>query len=284
MKVFISWSGPYSRDVAVALREWLPGVINKLDPFVSSKDIYAGTRWQMEIATQLQFANFGLICVTRNNQTESWLNFEAGALAKAIDSSRVIPVAIDLKPSDIKLPLGQFQGQELTASGVLEIATALNTALEEPLPAELLERSVKTWWPSLEETIREIRGSHASETSPKETSRSDRELIEEVLNTVRSLARTINPRRNQKGGAPIGEKHPAVIEVQRLLQDELDDEHISVMTAKSFRGIGIRSGKRVEEGIQQTIRAICEPYDIDVQFLDRRPARSAPEQSPPDEN
>jgi hypothetical protein len=68
MKVFISWSGDKSRNVAVALRDWLPSVINGIQPFVSSKDIHAGTRWQQEIADQLDTTNFGVVCVTKENQ------------------------------------------------------------------------------------------------------------------------------------------------------------------------------------------------------------------------
>src|SRR4051812_44421684 len=114
MKVFISWSGQKSRDVAIVLRDWLPLVINSIDPFVSSEDISAGARWQGEIAGALEATNFGLVCVTKENQGSPWLNFEAGALAKAVDSSRVVPLAIDLKPSDIENPLGQFQAQPLS--------------------------------------------------------------------------------------------------------------------------------------------------------------------------
>ena len=113
MKVFISWSGSKSQHVAEALREWLPDVINSVEPFVSSEDIHAGARWQRELASQLDLSNFGIVCVTRENQAEPWLNFEAGALAKAVDVSRLIPLAIDLKPSDVELPLGEFQAQPL---------------------------------------------------------------------------------------------------------------------------------------------------------------------------
>ena len=68
MKLFISWSGDKSRDVAHALRDWLPQVLHTIDPFVSSKDIRAGTRWQAEIAGELNDTDFGLICVTQENQ------------------------------------------------------------------------------------------------------------------------------------------------------------------------------------------------------------------------
>ena len=42
MKVFISWSGNKSHKVAMIFREWLPSVIQSLEPYVSSEDIDKG--------------------------------------------------------------------------------------------------------------------------------------------------------------------------------------------------------------------------------------------------
>jgi hypothetical protein len=92
-------------------------VINSVEPFVSSEDIYAGARWQADIASRLDVSNFGIVWVTRDNQDAPWLNFEAGALAKVVDVSRVIPLAIDLKQSDVALPLGQFQAHHQPRKG-----------------------------------------------------------------------------------------------------------------------------------------------------------------------
>jgi hypothetical protein len=65
MKVFISWSGRKSRDAAELFRDWLPSVLQDVRPFVSSRDIRAGMRWQAEIAGELDDTDFGLICVTQ---------------------------------------------------------------------------------------------------------------------------------------------------------------------------------------------------------------------------
>jgi hypothetical protein len=190
MKVFISWSGSKSEAVAVALRDWLPGVINSLEPFVSAKDIYAGTRWQSEIASQLDVSNFGIVCVTRENQAAPWLNFEAGALAKAVDLSRLIPLAVDLKPSDVKVPLGQFQAQPATEDGIRAVVASLNDALgEQRLQDELLRTSFDVWWQRLETKLATIEEQTSAAEPPLRT---DRELLEEAVNTVRAVALAID--------------------------------------------------------------------------------------------
>ena len=81
MKVFISWSGDQSKKIAQLFRDWLPTVIQAIEPFVSSEDIEKGARWNTDIAQELKESSFGLICVTKDNLNSQWLNFEAGALS-----------------------------------------------------------------------------------------------------------------------------------------------------------------------------------------------------------
>jgi TIR domain len=122
MKVFISWSGPTSRDVAVALRDWLPLVIQEVQPYVSSEDIDPGARWSGDIAVQLDDTDFGILCVTRDNVSTPWLNFEAGALSKSVERARVVPFLVDLGPSDIpRGPLAQFQAVQPTKADLLRL-------------------------------------------------------------------------------------------------------------------------------------------------------------------
>lgn len=101
MKIFISWSGDTSHKVALLLRDWLPSVIQSIDPYVSSIDIDKGARWSADIAAELDNSSFGILCVTHDNIEAPWLNFEAGALGKSVEKSRVCPFLFRVKKSQI---------------------------------------------------------------------------------------------------------------------------------------------------------------------------------------
>ncbi|MGW4829742.1 hypothetical protein ACWEOG_19320 [Amycolatopsis japonica] len=189
MKVFLSWSGKYSQRVAAAMKEWLPLLINEIDPFMSSS-IDAGSRWQAEISSELEKTDFGIVFVTAENQGMPWLNFEAGALAKSVSQSHVVPLAIDLKLSDIRNPLGQFQAQELGKDGVANILRAINSSAQKPLVDELLGKALDMWWPDLEGKVEAIRRESLAQNKGGPPQRSEREMLEEVLSSVRDLSRS----------------------------------------------------------------------------------------------
>lgn len=194
MKVFVSWSGQKSRDVAEIFRDWLPSVLHAAKPFVSSRDIRVGTRWQTEIATELDDTDFGLICVTRENQAAEWLNFEAGALAKSVDSSRVVPVAIDLSPAEIPNPLGQFQAIKLVREDVAHLLVSMNETCPDPIPDGNVSKALEKWWPDLEEALARVNQyDYETPEVAERPPRSDRDLLEEVLDSVRSLNRPHEP-------------------------------------------------------------------------------------------
>lgn len=179
MKVFISWSGRRSRAVAEGLRGWLPDVIQAVDPFISS-DINAGARWFSEVGDQLSDTNFGIICLTRENQQRQWLMFEAGALAKVTQDSFVVPYLIDMEPGEIEGPLEQFQAKRTSKEETLELVSSINSAMEGGnLDSAQLQRLFDVFWPSLQETL---------ENLPEPEGSGDRER-----NTV-----------NQEVGRPVG--------------------------------------------------------------------------------
>ena len=266
MKVFISWSGEKSREVAVALREWLPLVMNSVEPFVSSKDIYAGTRWQLEIAAQLGSTNFGIVCVTADNQKSPWLNFESGALAKAVESSRVVPLAIDLKPSDIELPLGQFQGQPASELGVGEILNSINETATQPLDGTLLKRALAKWWPDLKIELDRIEADTRFRAPRAGAHRTDRELLEETLQTVRSLvsSRSGVSTMRSRDDFPLPGHHPLIRQIEGAFA-EYPVPGSRILQAPGR--IGVRAGGLLPEEVQVQLIESGDSFGIVVDFL-----------------
>jgi hypothetical protein len=54
MKIFISWSGQVSKQIAADLREWLPLMNQTFVPYMSSEDIEKGTHWSASIRRELE--------------------------------------------------------------------------------------------------------------------------------------------------------------------------------------------------------------------------------------
>jgi TIR domain len=195
MGVFISWSGKTSKSyqVAVALRDWLKLVVQHSNPWSSAQDIDAGQRWASELFEQLDKHKIGIICVTKENQAEPWLNFEAGALAKQLDKtdgfSHVCPLLIEMTMSDVTGPLKLLQMVALDKEGLFKIVEMVNKhAIDSPLLEEDLRTSFEQWWPRFEDELKKMK---VPDTPPK-SSRGTPEMLEEILGIVRSLDRTVS--------------------------------------------------------------------------------------------
>lgn len=188
MKIFLSWSGERSKAVALALREWLPLVLHYAEPWMSQRDIAAGERWAIEIGHELETTHFGVICLTKDNLAAAWLLFEAGALSKAITKSAVVPYLLDADFSDISGPLSQFQAKKAERAMTLELVEAMNLKAERPIDRSRLLTLFELAWPQLEQRLRVI-PAWGSEKKP--VMRSQHEILEEIVASVRALDRRL---------------------------------------------------------------------------------------------
>ena len=186
MEIFISWSGARSEKVAEALRDWLPSVIQSVRPFMSASDIEKGSRWSNDLAVHLEDAQFGLICLTPDNLEAPWLLFEAGALSKSIENSRVVPYLHGVSQAQLQGPLAQFQAALAAKDSTLDIIKSINEASgENRLEQTRLENAFETWWPRLENTLNSV----PATTEKAPPSRTDRDILEEVLRLCRQMSR-----------------------------------------------------------------------------------------------
>ena len=191
MKIFISWSGERSRTVAVALRDLIQMVFQRATVYTTADDIEKGARWAAGIADELEKATFGILCITPESVYSPWLSFEAGALSKTLSAERVTPLLIGLSIVDVQGPLAPFQACSADKDGIRRLLRELNSQSEVPLGRDMFSRLFDLTWPGFERCLEEIEALQILEYDGSSAMRSDRELLEEVVEELRSLRKRI---------------------------------------------------------------------------------------------
>ena len=193
MLVFISWSKPRSKQVALALRDWLPKVIQAVKPWVSDKDLASGVSWFQEVGNRLNEASIGIICVTPENHSEPWLMFEAGAIAKSVTANasgqpvHCCPYVLGMKLTDVTGPLAQLQARTADRDGTRALVQTINDALvSNSIENQALDEIFDTWWPKFENRLADVQKQDDKVTLPR---RSERDILEEILSIVREGSR-----------------------------------------------------------------------------------------------
>ena len=188
MKVFISWSGEQSREIGLEFKNWIPAVIQAVKPYFSSSDIDKGSRWASEISKELEQSRVGLICLTRENLEAPWIMFEAGALSKSIENSKVCPMLFGLETTDLTGPLVQFQATVFNKAEVRKLMESINSELgDNGLAKDVLDSVFDKWWPELEDKITKI--INKKDSNKAQNVRTERDLLEEILSLTRLLHR-----------------------------------------------------------------------------------------------
>jgi hypothetical protein len=189
VSVFIGWSGPRSKAVALALKDWLPQVIQAATPWVS-ESMDRGAQWFATIGKHLMAAHYGLMCITPENARQQWVLFEAGALALRTSEQLACPYLLDLGPAELDGPLGQLQAATANKDGTWKVVETINRLLDDgtQLPGERLQKSFDTWWPELEAKLGEAR--QIATATAAVPSRSLEDKLDEVLEIVRLMQRS----------------------------------------------------------------------------------------------
>lgn len=267
MKVFLSWSGHKSHEVALALRDWLPSVIQTIQPYVSSEDIDKGARWSTDIAKELEDSTYGILCVTKENIEAPWLLFEAGALSKMMDKSSVCPFIFDLKRAEVKGPILQFQSTIFEKGDVKKLILSINKACgESALKEDFLTKTFDVWWPTLEENLNKITDDKVEE-KPEQIEGNG--IVNAMLEEILELSRT-----NQKIL-----RSPEMLFPRDYMEYVLDEKSSTskkqMMLFEEQRHISMESEHRlmrmrdiVEKYMEMSKPIDSEFYDSFMQFME----------------
>lgn len=274
MKLFISWSGELSKEIAEIFRQWIPGVIQAAKPYYSPDDITKGTRWNSEISKELDSSKIGIICLTKENLESPWIMFEAGALSKNLEKSKVCPLLFGIEPSDIKGPLVQFQAAKFSKKEMKKVIKMMNDELDSTsLETDVLDSVFEMWWPKLQEQIE--KAVEKARNDDNTDLRSERDLLEEVLTLTRGLS---IDRRRKHGKGSI---HPGAIEdlintIENLINLNVFDDNpealelferfyrpIEHIIRESRDDLGITKSDELYEELQR-LKFAFEDYSIKI--------------------
>ena len=184
MRVFISWSGTKSEAVAKHLRDWLPNVLQSIDPYFTPSDVEKGARWSSEISLELSQSKIGILCITRDSMNSPWLVFEAGALSKELEDAHVCPIVFGIEPSDIIQPMAQFQATKFEKEDFRKLVGVLNERLgDRKLPEKNLNTVFDKFWPDLDHNISNALAAISDDDDAPKPSLE--EMVAEVLQIVR---------------------------------------------------------------------------------------------------
>lgn len=268
MKVFLSWSGDRSKAIADVMRKWLPSVLQAVRPYFSPDDVSKGSRWSTEIAKELEASRVALLFITPENPDAPWLVFEAGALSKNLDRSKVCPLLFgEIDPTDITGPLVQFQAAKFGKDEMRRVLKMINAELGEAcLTPDVLESVFEMWWPKLEEKVSEQLAQTA--VVGGNARRSERDMLEEILMLSRRNSRIDRADQFDLSHPAFRDLFRGTIELCTLIRERLPERDFLQTTARIIRPLEYLSRHRRRPGsrhdielerLMENLRNICEP-------------------------
>jgi hypothetical protein len=194
MIVFVSWSKD-SQKAAEGFCDWLPKVIQQVKVWHSGH-IESGAKWFTTLSESLSAIDFGVLMVSKKNYKEPWLQFEAGALAKAVHS-KVTPVFCNLSPLDVvHTPLVHLQGVKVNRDDFWKLISDVNPTCAKPLGQTILKDSFDLRWPEFEKAFKAIEFESEAEAGAVDTQTERIARIEDVLEAMlrssNNAAETLN--------------------------------------------------------------------------------------------
>lgn len=199
MKVFLSWSGEVAKEIGKEFKNWLPSVLQAVDPYFTPDDIDKGSRWASEISQKLQECEFGIFFLTKDNLSSIWMHFEAGAISKGYQTSRIYSILFGIDNSEVKGPFTQYQSTIFSREEIFKLVKSINDELNTGKLSETVLKIVfDKFWPDLKNKITDIL--KKKKVSNKNV-RSTRDLLEEILSISRFTQRTQESILNKSTGS-----------------------------------------------------------------------------------
>ncbi|WP_459384461.1 TIR domain-containing protein [Arthrobacter humicola] len=188
MKVFISWS-KNSCDFARVLNEAIGRLFDTVTTFYSP-EIPAGEQWLAQIEEELTDTDFGIICVTKANQQEQWLNYEAGALSRQVGDRRKRLGVLLLDFDDTNEVVGPFKNFQMKMADIEGFKSLMKSVNEygPNIRQETLDGRIDNEWDHLVAALERLKNAKSAVLLPE---RSLSEKVDELLRVVRDFDKAL---------------------------------------------------------------------------------------------
>lgn len=187
---------------------------------------------------------------------------------------------LDLELRDISGPLSQFQAKKLTKSGIEKIIQSIQSVAEKPLPTERAEKVFNFAWPELSEKISKL----PVTKQPKIQKRTQEEILEELVASVRSLDARIQSTENKShlvlsvsgntDDTPSRLPHNLLSEIRVRGKEGISDLHDFAMLIEAFSNVsskitklGMRAIEAIDEKEPEASNILLRLKEEIFQFL-----------------
>ncbi len=258
MKVFITWSGERSREVAEIFNEYIPTIIQGCETFFS-EDMDKGSVWFPRLGEELEECDIGLICLTPENLSEDWILFETGALLSLEeDESKVCPFLYDLDTDTLEDPLYQFNAIHNEKEDIKRFFRTIKDNMDDPLEDDVFDRTFERFWDNIREGLEDISGPPEDYEYEE---KNDSEKIDEILNKLKRIDKRTTGTNLDKTAQNIEHHHRINLQLEEgvkkteIIQDlrrDLSNHYDTII-------------KAFEKGDQRVVYKI--PKNVDTQIL-----------------
>jgi hypothetical protein len=151
LQVFLGWSGPRSECLARYVNSSLSTILPGVQPFYSPA-INPGAIWPNAVATAIRKSRVAILCITRENLSSPWLQFEAGAFwQRLVGASAVCPLLLDVSDKELPGTFQLFQTRHFNKRGFRELCEFLGRKAR--IYPTRVRKNFKAVWPGLEADV-----------------------------------------------------------------------------------------------------------------------------------
>ncbi len=190
MKIFLSWSGKLSKQIAREFEIWIPTVVPHIDVFYSKESLEVGRQWIDGLNKALEDVRYGISIITQDNLQSPWINYEAGAIfhKSSSDQCILIPILIDVNKAELTGPLGTFQAINFSEQEIRKLVLSLNENLgEKKIPESMLDTMFNIHWKEFNKRIGVILEEHEINFDPEKQINSET-MLKRIYEYTRTLA------------------------------------------------------------------------------------------------